>query len=431
MHAPSVDSSPSPTARPSSSQQLDLFDSVLEVYAKAGDAALTNDELYRRVGEHAGVDPAAWGQRAPVGRGAQPHNLLKRQVRWHQQTLRAMGLLQRMPDERGLWQLTPKGHRKLAQQLTPAPARRSLVAFSTDLGVALWSDANSFFPRLDEPIHLVMSSLPYPLRKPRAYGGPSEAEYVDWTCRMLEPLVAQLAPGANVALNVGNDIFLEGSPARSLYVQRLTLALADRFDLELMDTLIWENPTRPPGPIRWASMSRQQLNGTYEPIIWMTNDPARCVANNRRVLQPHSDKHRRLMAAGGEARSTSYGDGSHRVRPGSYSTTTEGRIPRNVLRVSHNCAHKRDLTRLARASGLPVHGATMPLALAQMLIEFLSEPDQLVVDPTAGWLTGPFACENTSRRWLATEQMREYLLVPAMRMRERSGFEARCADMAA
>lgn len=44
----------------------------------------------------------------------------------------------------------------------------------------------------------------------------------------LEPLVGNILPGASLALNVSNDIFVSEMPARSMYLERLTLALRNR-----------------------------------------------------------------------------------------------------------------------------------------------------------------------------------------------------------
>lgn len=398
-------------------QQADLFDHVLPAYASGG--ALSNDDLYRAISESSGLPLSAWDERSPVGEAGEMHSLLKRRARWWQQSLRAIGLLERVEGKRGTWQITKKGKAKL----TPAEDGKVLLGFSTNLGIALWAKAESAFPLLNEPIHLCLSSLPYVLRQQRAYGGVSEQEYVDWALRLLEPIVKQLAPGGSIALNLGNDCFMPGLPSRSLYKERLLLKLVDSFGLAPMDTLIWENPSRPPGPLRWSSLSRQQLNASYEPIYWLTNDPKRCFANNRRVLQPHTERHLALIARGGENRTTSYGDGSHRVRPGSYSQPTEGRIPRNVIRMSHLCADKKDLSKLARAASLPVHGATMPLNLAKMIIEFLTEKDHLIADPCGGWFRTAKAAELLGRRWVSTEYIGEYVLGGALGMRDCDGFE--------
>ena len=57
----------------------------------------------------------------------------------------------------------------------------------------------------------------------------------------------------------------------------------------------------------------------------------------------------------------------------------------------------------ALAAGLPPHGATFPLPMAEMLVAFLTEQGQLVVDQMAGTLTVPEACENLGRRWAASD----------------------------
>ena len=73
-----------------------------------------------------------------------------------------------------------------------------------------------------------------------------------------------------MALSLSNDIFEQGSPARSLYLERLTIALEDRLGLRLMDRLIWKS-NKPPGPYQWASKERMQLNTAYEPVLWFSN----------------------------------------------------------------------------------------------------------------------------------------------------------------
>lgn len=405
-------------------QQLDLFEGVLSAYE--GGQTLSNARLYSDLTDRCELDASVWTKVQPIGASGALHSPLKRQVRWYQQTLKSLGLLEKDGAARGHWRLTAKGAQqvKKTKGLTPAESGKALLGFSTNLGLALWSHAETVFPKLDEPIHLVLTSLPYPLAVPRAYGNPHESVYVDWVCGLLEPLIAQMAPGASMALNVGNDVFMPGSPARSLYKERMVLALHDRFGLSLMDTLIWENPSRPPGPLRWSSITRQQLNGTYEPIYWFTNDPHAVKSNNRRVLQPHSAGHLKLVQQGGEQRTTSHADGAHRVRAGvSYANPTQGKIPRNVISMGHRCGHKSEVSRLAKSMGLPIHGATMPLRLARFVIDFLTEEDNLVVDPCAGWQITARAAEDAGRRWFTTEQMGEYVLGGALGMRQAKGFE--------
>lgn len=385
--------------------QLELFEHVLTSYADNSDGVLDNRSLYQEVAERAGLSAEIVEHRVPIGKAMAKRSTVKRAIRWQQQTLKALGLLEPVPGSRATWRITAKGRNKL----TAAPPGRVVVAFSTGLGLALWADHHSVFSRLNEPIALCFTSPPYPLRQPRAYGNPSESEYVDYMSAALEPVVRNLVPGGSVCLSLSNDVFQRGLPARSLYLERLVLALVERLGLHLMDRVVWHNPSKPPGPVQWASVMRSQLNVAYEPILWFTNDPQRVRADNRRVLEPHTERHRRLMEGGGERRTATFGDGAYRIRPGDFGGSTPGRIPRNVIVRGHHCADLAEYRRLARAEGLPVHAAAQPTSLAEFFIRFLTAVEELVVDLWAGTLTTAVGAERNGRRWLVTERMREYV----------------------
>lgn len=400
-----------------SSQQLDMFGDLLAVYAESGGAA-SNQQLYERFAAKAGSPVQQWGARKPIGESGALHSPAKRAVRWRQQSARALGLLERDPEERGRWRLTQRAK----DALTPAPPKLVMLGFSTDLGMALWASSSDVFTRLDEPVHLILTSPPYPLAQPRAYGNPDEKKFVEWLCETMEPVIKLLVPGGTIALNVSNDVFLPGSPARSTYIERLVLALCDR-GLLLWERAVWRNESKAPGPIAWASKKRFQLNVAWEPILLFTNCPELLRADNRRVLQPHSPRHQRLIDQGGEQRDESYSDGAYRVRPGSFGQPTAGKIPRNVLSYGHHCADLRKCREEAKQLGLPLHGAPMPLRLARFLIEWLTQEDDLVVDNMAGWLTTGKAAEELGRRWVVVERMAEYVVGGSSRFRQCRGFE--------
>ena len=113
-------------------QQSDLFEPLLAAYrnVQIHDEGISNAALYQAMN-------LVGGERKPVGRAHERHNLEHRTVRWQQQTLKRLGLLERVPGQRGRWRLTPKAQKD--GDLTPAPEGVALVAFSTDLGVAIWT----------------------------------------------------------------------------------------------------------------------------------------------------------------------------------------------------------------------------------------------------------------------------------------------------
>lgn len=406
-------------------QQPDLFQHVANVFLEA-DGPVVNADLYASVAAAAGVTKAEANKREPVGKAGKPRSLFQRAVRWHTQTLKQMGVVEPHPGQRGTWRLAMRNKSGLHE----AGSTTRLVAFSTNLGVAIWGRCESVLAGLDCPVTCIITSPPYLLRSPRAYGGPADEQaYIDFVCRSLEPIIAHLAPGGSLCLNTSNDTFEPGSPARSLVRERLLIALCDRYGLQRMDTIIWWNPSKPPAPVQWASKRRIQLNTAWEPIDWLTNDPSRITADNRRVLEAHTQRHLRLMQSGGEGREASYGDGAYRLRPGGFGKETPGRIPRNVIRRGHRCADSDHYRGDAQALGLPVHGAMQPIALADFLIRFLSEVGDLVVDPFGGTVKTGMAAERLGRRWIVVESMLDYLRAAGERFRACPGFRQSIADL--
>lgn len=434
-------------------RQLDLFASVLHAYSAERGGILDNKALYADVAERAGLDASVIDERVPIGASGQQHSLFARRVRWFQQTLKHAGVLEKVEGERGVWRLTTPA----SGELNKIDQKVSVVGFSTELGIAILGCCETVFSRIDSPITLCLTSPPYPLAKQRAYGNVAESQWVDWICKMLEPIVKNLVRGGSICLNISNDIFVSGTPARSLYRERLILALHDRLGLHKIDELIWSNPSKAPGPVRWASMERVLTNVSWEPVYWLSNDPKALRSDNRRVLQAHTERHLQLIRRGGENRTTSFSDGAYNIHPGRFGNETAGRIPRNMLEIEpacpdwdayaiaaneaklpiyganpvltfgHSCADQRKYKEQARAAGLPAHGAPMPLKLASFLIEFMTEQGELVVDPFGGSFTTAKAAELLGRRWLSTECMVEYVIGSAMRFQNAAGFHQNLA----
>jgi DNA modification methylase len=382
------------------------IDGVKQAYANAG-GELDNEALYQAMG----LDAEARQEKAPVGRSGQKHNLHARKVRWFQQTLKKAKILERSPGQRGHWRMTPEA---MGEQRTATPGI-ALVAFSTKLGVAIWANWKDVFPLLDEPVHCLITSPPFCLAKPRRYGNPKIEEYTDFITEALEPIVKNLVPGGTLAINVSADIFEPGLPARSLYREKLVIAICERLNLFKLDELIWANNSKAPGPVAWASKERMMLNVGWEPVYLFTNDPRASIADNRRVLKPHTARQQSLIDRGGENRLVENSDGAYRVKPGSYGNQTPGAIPKNVLQMGHACRVQQTVKANARERGLHPHGAPMPLALAEFLVRYLTEPGQLVVDMFGGSLTTGHAAERNGRRWICTEREWDYIAAGASR----------------
>ncbi len=62
----------------------------------------------------------------------------------------------------------------------------------------------------------------------------------------------------------------------------------------------------------------------------------------------------------------------------------------------------------------------MPLELANFFIEFLTDPEDIVLDPFAGSNTTGFCAEKLSRKWMSIETIKEYGKQSIMRFEDPS-----------
>jgi len=396
--------------------QLDLFTAVRDVYSEANDA-ISNAEVYRRLIKKLSLPSDILKSKKTIG--STSFNEFTRKVRWFQQTLKHAGVLERIKGDRGAWCITNRKDTEL-DKIQPL---LSLIGFSTKLGVAIIGYSESVFAKLNEPIHLILTSPPYPLAKARKYGNVNESEYVDWICKTMEPVVKNLVDGGVVTLNISNDIFMYKSAARSLYRERLIIALHDRLGLYKMDEIPWINLSKPPGPIEYASKRRVQLNTGWEPIYYFSTNPDKVITDNRRVLEPHSEKHLKLILSGGEKKASINSDGAYCIKEGSFGKLTEGRIPKNVIYAGTSCAENRKYKRDAEALGYQSHGAMMPGKVPEFLIKLFTKENDLVVDPFGGSIRTGHSAETLKRRWICVDPVIDYVMGGATRFVNCEGFK--------
>jgi len=383
--------------------QLSLFDDFTMIYANRDE--VSNEVLYKRVAALNNIPQEELNKLEPIGKDERKYSKLKRKLRWYQQELKHLGLLERVEGKRGVWQLTKEGKVKI--QLHKINDSFQMLAFSTKLGIALWGDAKKIFSKSTEPIHLMLSSPPYPLQDPRAYGNVQEKEYVDWLCAMLEPIVKNLVEGGSIVLNISNDISLKRSPAKSIYKERLVLALHDRFGLYKMDEIPWVNTSKIPTNA-WATQKKIQMLPGWEPILWFTNNPGCVRSDSRRILKPHSKTHMKYIAAGGSQKEYINGDGKYHIKKGAFSNQTDGALPRNVFTRGHKSSLTNRYHQICKELNLPRHAATFPYELAEYFIKFLTKENDFVVDICSGSFTTCLTADRLNRRWAGADVIWEY-----------------------
>ena len=85
-----------------------------------------------------------------------------------------------------------------------------------------------------------------------------------------------------------------------------------------------------------------------------------------------------------------------------------GAIPSNVL-IAANTTSNDDYIKYCKENNLDIHPARMPKELAEFFIKFLTDEDDLVLDPFAGSNTTGATAEKLKRRWISIEASEEYI----------------------
>src|SRR5437870_4116755 len=280
-------------------------------------------------------------------------------------------------------------------------SRRLKPAYGTRLGRAYNGDALQIMRALPaESVALVMTSPPFALRRQKAYGNVTAAEYVDWFWPFAEQIHRLLRPDGSFVLELGGA-WNPGSGTRSLFPYHLILKLGEIF--HLAQDVYWFNPSRLPTPAEWVTIRRTRVKDAVNTLWWLskTTEPQ---ADNRRVLRPYSKSMRRLLRDGYDP---AMRPSQHEIGP-HFRKDNGGAIPPNLLEVP-NTRSSDDYFRQCRAAGLPIHPARFPAPVPDFFVRFLTEPRQLVLDPFAGSnVTGQVA-EALERRWLSIEINADYV----------------------
>jgi site-specific DNA-methyltransferase (cytosine-N4-specific) len=157
-------------------------------------------------------------------------------------------------------------------------------------------------------------------------------------------------------------------------------------------------------------------------------------ADNRQVLTEYSDSMLKLLRRG------TYNGGrrpsQHHVGARSFLVDNGGAIPPNVLIPPDsddvplevlsipNTASRGQYRPLCKDQGLTLHPAVMPELLVEFFVKFLTDVNDVVLDPFAGSNTTGAVAERLDRRWLAIEANPAYIESSQMRFAQKKPLAA-------
>lgn len=296
--------------------------------------------------------------------------------------------------------------------------------YSTPYGCAVLGDSLAELRKLPPgSVNAVVTSPPYALHFKKEYGNASKSDYVEWFKPFAFEIKRVLKDDGSFVLNIGGS-YNKGEPTRSLYHFKLLISLVEEVGFSLAQECFWYNPAKMPVPAEWVTVRRIRIKDAVE-YVWWLSKTAWPKSNNRKVLKPYSKDMIRLNKKGVKATTRPSG---HIIKSSFDKVDTGGSISSNVvdetadsfLSFGNNAANDR-YTKRCKAAGIRIHPARFPGALPEFFIKLTTDEGDLVVDPFAGSNTTGMVCEYLQRRWIAVEQVKEYLDASRFRFEDLNG----------
>lgn len=283
------------------------------------------------------------------------------------------------------------------------------IAYRTEIGTCFKAKAEIALQSEDFQVHrgavdLIFTSPPFPLVREKDYGNKIGREYIEWFASFAEPMNALLSETGSIVIEIGNS-WNKGEPTMSTATLEALLEFKRRGGFHLCQQFIWENPARLPGPTEWVNRRRIRVKDSFTNLWWMSKTP-HPKASNRNVLVEYSPSMKSLL------RTRKYNAGKrpseHVIGEKSFLTNNGGAIPSNVLTAS-NTGYDNAYRDYCIRKKITYHPATMPPAVVDFFIKFLTDEEDLVLDPFAGSNTTGSCAEQLNRRWLSVEMDSTYV----------------------
>ena len=284
--------------------------------------------------------------------------------------------------------------------------------YRTPRGLQLCGDSAELLGHLPEQsVDLVMTSPPFALLRQKAYGNKEQDQYVEWLGKFGEAAYRVLKDTGSFVLDLGGA-YRRGKPVRSLYNYRVLLDFCDRLGYELAEEFFWFNPSKLPSPIEWVNKRKIRAKDSVNTVWWFSRT-AEPKADVTRVLVPYSERMKRLLKNPDKYYRPKTRPSGHDIAK-AFGKDNGGAIPSNLLQIPNtesNSGYLRRCKMLQRDR----HPARFPSALPRFFIQFLTDPEDLVLDIFSGSNTTGQVAEELGRRWISMELSREYAALSAVR----------------
>jgi site-specific DNA-methyltransferase (cytosine-N4-specific) len=260
------------------------------------------------------------------------------------------------------------------------------------------------FKKYKNKINLVFTSPPFPLNRKKKYGNLQGQEYIKWFTELALLFKDYITEDGSIVIELGN-CWEPGKPVMSTLALKALLAFLEKGKYCLCQQFVWYNTAKLPSPAQWVNIERIRVKDSFTNIWWMSKTPYP-KSDNRKILEEYSRSMKKLL------KSKKYNSGKrpseHVIGDTSFLVNNNGAIPSNVL-VSANTYSNTNYQNYCRDQNLIPHPARMPLDIPTFFINFLTEQEDLVLDPFGGSNTTGESAEKLNRRWISIETVQSYI----------------------
>ena len=277
---------------------------------------------------------------------------------------------------------------------------------------------------LQGKVNLIITSPPFPLNNKKQYGNEKGEEYLKWFIDMAPIFSDLLTEDGSLVIEIGNAWEPERPVQSLLHLECLFgLVKHPEANLRLIQEFICYNPSKLPSPAQWVTVNRLRTVDSYTHVWWIAkNDFPK--ADNSKVLRPYSKSMQSLL------KKQKYNAGK---RPSEHNISETGflkdnggsiahnffeleqvddnrevRLPHSVLSFSNTSSNDYYL-KMCREKNIKPHPARMSGGLVNFFIEFLTNEDDLILDPFSGSNTTGYCAEKLNRKWVSFEVKEDYI----------------------
>lgn len=283
------------------------------------------------------------------------------------------------------------------------------IAYKTDNGIFYNGKiekvlASKKFDKYKGQINLLFTSPPFPLNRKKKYGNLQGQEYIDWLADLAVLFRDYIAEDGSIVMEVGNS-WEKGQPVMSTLALRSLLEFLEKGGYNLCQKFVWNNPAKLPSPAQWVNIERNRVKDSFTYFWWMSKTPFP-KADNRKVLVEYSGSMKKLL------KTKKYNSGNrpseHSIGEKSFLSNNKGAIPSNVITAA-NTHSSSNYQRYCKEKDIQPHPARMPSALPEFFIKFLTDKNDLILDPFGGSNTTGEVAESLNRKWISVEPNIDYI----------------------